>query len=119
MRVAAPKRRGAAVHDVVKASEGKDPWSYLDAPDEEHPRVVHCKRSKYDVLIDRTTRWGNPFVIGRDGNRLEVISKYGEWLDTQPELLALLPTLRGKILGCHCSPDPCHGSRAGLPGSGA
>ena len=28
------------------------------------------------VLIDRRTRWGNPFVIGRDGTREQVIARY-------------------------------------------
>ena len=28
------------------------------------------------VLIDRRTRWGNPFVVGRDGTRAQVIARY-------------------------------------------
>ena len=28
------------------------------------------------VLIDRRTRWGNPFVVGRDGTRPQVIARY-------------------------------------------
>ena len=32
------------------------------------------------VRIDRATQWGNPFVIGRDGDRAEVIAKYRAWL---------------------------------------
>jgi hypothetical protein len=43
-------------------------------------RVVHCRREKYDVYIGRPSKWGNPFVVGRDGNRLEVIKKYRLWL---------------------------------------
>lgn len=74
-------------------------------------RVVHCKRAPYDVYIGRGrgSRWGNPFVIGRDGDRAEVIEKYERWLLTQPELLAALPGLRGRTLGCWCAPRPCHG----------
>lgn len=72
-------------------------------------RVVHCKRAPYDVYIGRGGRWGNPFVIGRDGDRAEVIAKYERWLLTQPELLAALPQLRGRTLGCWCAPRPCHG----------
>ena len=37
------------------------------------PAVVHRKREPFDVLIDRTTPWGNHFRIGRDGTRAEVI----------------------------------------------
>ena len=35
--------------------------------------IVHCKRSKYDVCIGSPGKWGNPFVIGKDGNRATVI----------------------------------------------
>lgn len=71
--------------------------------------VVHCKRSPHDVYIGRPSIWGNPFVIGRDGSRAEVIAKYEAWLGKQPKLLAKLSELRGKVLGCWCSPEACHG----------
>ncbi len=75
-----------------------------------HPLVVHCKRESYDVYIGRGGPWGNRFVIGRDGTREEVIAKHAEWLKTQPDLLARLPELKGKRLGCFCAPyHACHG----------
>ena len=60
------------------------------------------------VFVGRPTIWGNPFIIGRDGTRGEVIRKYEEWLDAQPQLLKLLPKLKGKKLVCYCAPLPCH-----------
>jgi hypothetical protein len=72
-------------------------------------KVVHCKRDKHDVYIGRPSKWGNPFGIGKDGTREEVIEKYRDWLMTQPELLAALPELKGKTLGCWCAPQACHG----------
>ena len=72
-------------------------------------KVVHCKRDKYDVYIGRPSKWGNPFEIGKDGTRKEVIEKYAAWIKTQPNLLADLHELRGKSLGCWCSPSACHG----------
>lgn len=72
-------------------------------------RVVHCKKDAFDVYIGRPSKWGNPFVIGRDGRRRECIRNYELWIKEQPELLAALPELRGKVLGCWCSPLPCHG----------
>ena len=36
-------------------------------------KVVHCKRAPFDIYIGRPSKWGNPFVIGRDGNREQVI----------------------------------------------
>lgn len=71
--------------------------------------VVHCKRDRFDVYIGRPSKWGNPFLIGKHGTREEVIAKYEVWLRTQPHLVAALPELRGKVLGCWCSPQRCHG----------
>jgi hypothetical protein len=71
--------------------------------------VVHHKKSPFDVYIGRPGKWGNPFVVGKDGTRSEVIAKYQEWLLNQPYLIAALPELRGKVLGCWCHPLPCHG----------
>lgn len=72
-------------------------------------QVVHVATRTHDVYIGRPSKWGNPFVIGRDGDRAEVIAKFDAWLDTQPQLLAALPELHGKVLGCFCAPLPCHG----------
>jgi hypothetical protein len=72
--------------------------------------VVNRRLSiEYDVHIGRPSRWGNPYKIGRDGTREEVIEKYRNWIKTQPELLKALPELRGKTLGCWCKPLHCHG----------
>lgn len=71
--------------------------------------VVHCKKSPYDIYIGRPSKWGNPFSIGKDGTRKEVIEKYRNWIKNQPELLKDLVELKGKVLGCWCKPHPCHG----------
>lgn len=55
------------------------------------------------------TPWGNPFKVGSDGNRAEVIRKYREHLAEQPELVARARReLKGKVLGCWCKPEACH-----------
>jgi hypothetical protein len=72
-------------------------------------RVVHCKKEKYDVYIGRPSKWGNPFTIGKDGTREEVIEKYETWIQTQPDLLSSLHELKGKTLACWCAPQACHG----------
>ncbi len=62
------------------------------------------------VYIGRPSKWGNPFVIGKDGDRGEVIAKYRAWLLTNPELLASAKQeLAGKDLLCFCAPAACHG----------
>lgn len=71
--------------------------------------VVHCKKSKHDIYIGRPSKWGNPFEIGKDGTREEVIHKYREWIQTQPSLLKSVHELKGKTIACWCAPLPCHG----------
>lgn len=73
------------------------------------PRAAHCKRERHHVYIGRPSKWGNPFVVGRDGAREECIELYERWLLENEELMAALPQLRGKVLGCWCSPRGCHG----------
>jgi hypothetical protein len=73
-------------------------------------RVVHFKKEPYDVYIGRPSKWGNPFVVGEDGTRDEVIAKYRAHLYEHPELLhAIGPELQGRVLGCWCHPERCHG----------
>ena len=74
-------------------------------------RIVHCQKEPYDVYIGRGrgSKWGNPFVIGRDGNRDEVISKFEMYMMSNPQLIQQLPELIDKTLGCWCKPKACHG----------
>lgn len=60
------------------------------------------------VYVGRPTRWGNPFVVGKDGDRAGVIRRYRAWVCDQPELVSALPTLRGCDLVCWCAPAACH-----------
>lgn len=76
-------------------------------------RVVHHKREFFDVYIGRPGFWGNPFEIGQDGDRETVIKKFRQWiLSNEPEAALRrlrLHELKGKVLGCWCSPQACHG----------
>lgn len=74
-------------------------------------RVVNMAKHRYDVYIGRGrgSIWGNPFHEDQHTTKSEVIERYRAWIQTQPQLMARLPELRGKILGCWCKPDICHG----------
>lgn len=61
------------------------------------------------VYIGRPSKWGNPFQIGKDGTREEVIQKYRDWLLRTPQRMEELHELRGKNLVCWCYPKACHG----------
>ena len=74
-------------------------------------RVKHIREVKEsnDVYIGRGSKWGNPYVIGKDGNRDEVIEKYRLYIERTPELLCAISELKGKNLVCFCKPQRCHG----------
>lgn len=124
------------IHDAIKTSEDKleqvthavifnDGESFTHIIDELKQkgiaaRIINTvitkvvnidKNESYDVYIGRGSAWGNPYAIGIDGDRDEVIRKYhydferGYLKSNKQQLLQL----RGKILGCHCKPYPCHG----------
>lgn len=66
-------------------------------------------------MIDRSTRFGNPFKMEKDGGeytREGCVEAYREWFSDQledEEFRAAVEGLRGEILGCWCAPKPCHG----------
>jgi hypothetical protein len=73
-------------------------------------------KEPYDIYIGRwnpkvkiNSKWANPFKIGPDGNRQQVLIKYRFWLVHNKELMMSLHELRGKVLGCWCDPLDCHG----------
>ncbi|WP_341719986.1 DUF4326 domain-containing protein [Micromonospora sp. FIMYZ51] len=83
------------------------------------------------VIVDRTSRWGNPFrvadcldaeVAANEADARKVcVAAFDAWLDGEPEyahveparrerILAELHTLAGKDLACTCAPGLlCHG----------
>ena len=78
------------------------------------------KNVRNGIYIGRPSLFGNPFRIGADGTRAEVIAKYRVWLREQ---YAHNPTVRQQleawarqhqsgrdlIFVCWCAPFPCHG----------
>lgn len=75
--------------------------------------VVNVYTTAFDVRIDRTTPFGNPFILGKDGDRTTVLAKYRAYflkrVNDEPFFRRQVLALRGKKLGCVCSPKLCHG----------
>lgn len=80
---------------------------------------VYNKREKNipegAVYVGRPGKWGNPFTHKKGtraqtlvATRDEAVSKYREWILTQPELMGSLHNLKGKDLVCWCAPAACH-----------
>lgn len=62
------------------------------------------------IFIGRPSKFGNPFIIGKDGTREEVLQKFKIYLQTNKELQdAVKLELSGKTLVCYCKPLACHG----------
>jgi hypothetical protein len=56
--------------------------------------------------------FGNPFIIGKDGSRAEVIEKYRVWFNakvqTDLNFAKEAQQLKGQDLACWCAPQACH-----------
>lgn len=84
-------------------------------------KVVNLRTDKYDVLICRPSKWGNPFshIKNRStlakfivGTRKEAIESYRDYITNGEgkHLLKDLHELKDKTLGCFCAPNKyCHG----------
>ena len=76
--------------------------------DENNPDHVYIGRANKNYGL-AGSKWANPFIVGEDGTREQVIQAFREWIKHQPELMNALEELRGKILFCYCCPKACHG----------
>jgi len=86
-------------------------------------RVVHVREEPYDVYIGRQmgdgsafkqSEFANPFRIGEDGTREEVVQKFADYAQSNEALLGKVHLLKGKRLGCWCKTKEnphalCHG----------
>lgn len=72
--------------------------------------LIQWAESKGKVVrVDRGSAFGNPFILGTDGDRDAVCDAYeNHYLPHKPSILKTLPTLKGKVLVCHCYPARCH-----------
>lgn len=59
--------------------------------------------------IDRNSDWGNPYEIPDDGDRDTVCLSYQVFFRRKFSLHMRIEELHGKVLGCWCYPQHCHG----------
>lgn len=71
-------------------------------------QVVNIKYEQCDEYCGRGSKWGNPFIIGKDGNRKKVIEMYRKYFYSNKQLMEDAKKLKGKTLGCFCKPKSCH-----------
>lgn len=79
--------------------------------------VVNIRVEPFDVYGGRAGNgydgWlGNPFRLRREEDRLKILELHRRWfhgrLVRDPEFRRRVLALRGKRVGCHCRPKPCH-----------
>lgn len=72
--------------------------------------VVFVKKERFPKTA---SPFCNPFKVGKDGTREEVIAKFRAYMEARlngdPTLVEQLLELEGKRLGCWCKPEACHG----------
>jgi hypothetical protein len=62
------------------------------------------------MAIDRTSKWGNPFILGPDGDRNRVCDCFEKhYAPNKDSFIQSAHELKGKVLCCHCYPERCHG----------
>jgi hypothetical protein len=62
------------------------------------------------IRIDRSSKYGNPFILDQDGDRDFVCDCFEQhYLPHKPSIEKDISKLKGKVLICHCFPNRCHG----------
>ena len=73
--------------------------------------VVFINKNRFP---EKSSNFANPYKIGKDGTREEVLEKYKEYIidkiNNDHELMRELNSMKGKTLGCWCFPERCHGN---------
>jgi hypothetical protein len=73
---------------------------------------IHANRARGYVYIGRGSAFGNPYRMGKDGDRKTVIEKFRKHFQKRlhnERFKKAVEDLRGKTLGCFCKPEACHG----------
>ena len=80
-------------------------------------KVVNLRTDRYTVYGGRAGhgkggRFGNPFVVGRDGQRGECVELFRTWFHSEAgrtmRELAEQTLTENDVLGCFCKPLACH-----------
>jgi|TARA_Y100000401_G_scaffold11837_1_gene8127 hypothetical protein len=72
--------------------------------------ISWAKENGHFQRIDRNSAWGNPYELGKDGDRDTVCESYMYYFKKKLSLHQQLMDIKGKVLGCWCYPERCHGN---------
>lgn len=94
-----------------RQQEVNEGWAVVANQQSDKNLIQWAEQSGKAVRIDRSSKYGNPFLLGMDGNRDEVCDAFElHYLPHKPSIQKDLKALRGKVLICHCYPERCHGN---------
>lgn len=72
--------------------------------------ILWAEQKGFAVRIDRSSKYGNPFILDQDGDRDEVCDAFKlHYLPFKKSIQKDADKLIGKVLVCHCYPERCHG----------
>ncbi len=92
-----------------RAHQVKEGLSVVANAEKDKNLIQWAEGEGLSVRVDRGSIYGNPFMLGKDGNRDDVCDSYANhYLPHKPSILSTLPELKGKVLICHCYPERCH-----------
>ena len=91
-------QQGQTVVTNIQSTEDKNLLKYARIED----KYVYCGRNNNSMHGE----WGNPYEIGKDGDRDEVCELHKA--NISPDRLMRIYQLKGKVLGCYCTPKRCH-----------
>lgn len=109
--------------DAEKRFETEEPWSdeelQLKAEIESGRAVAVNQKTMKNLCqwasnqglltrVDRFSDWGNPFELGKDGDRDTVCDSWEVYWGLKKSLHGKVGQLKGKALGCWCHPERCH-----------
>ena len=77
--------------------------------DTDRALLAWARSSSRFERIDRYSDWGNPFELGPDGDRDTVCDSFEIYFGRKYSLHDRVLELKGKVLGCWCYPQRCHG----------
>ena len=72
--------------------------------------ISWAKENGHFQRIDRNSQWGNPYELGKDGDRDTVCNSHIYYFKKKLSLHQQLMDIKGKVLGCWCYPERCHGN---------
>ena len=85
-------------------------WTVVANINTDHALISWAESKGKYVYVGRGSKWGNPYQIPQDGDRDRVCWCYEQhFIKFKPSILDDIETLEGKVLGCYCSPQRCHG----------